>query len=93
MLLGKSVEGPIRKSTILQTGKGLLSFRVGKWKLRFTKKPKWRGEDVELPEASHELYNLADDPAEKIDLSQTYPERAEEMRMLLLDLLKKGRSR
>ena len=93
VLLGKRVEGPIRESTILQTGKGLLAFRYGNWKLRFTKKPKWRGEDVELPKASHELYNLADDPAEKIDLSQTHRERAKEMKMLLLDLLKKGRSR
>ena len=93
VLLGENVEGPIRRSTILQTGKGLLAFRQDNWKLRFTKTPNWRGEEIELPKASYELYNLADDPAEKNDLSKTHSERAKEMRELLLDLLKKGRSR
>ena len=93
VLLGKSVDGPIRRTTILQTGRGLLAFRHDHWKLRLTENPVWQGEEVELPRTSYELYNLEDDPGEMHDLSETYPERAMEMRKLLLDLLKKGRSR
>jgi arylsulfatase A len=93
VILSKRVDGPIRTSTILQTGKGRLAFRQDNWKLRFTKNSNWRGGEVELPKTSYELYNLADDPAEKNDLSKTDSKRAKEMRELLLDLLKKGRSR
>ena len=75
------------------TGKGVLAFRKDDWKLRFTKAATWRGEDVTLPESAYCLYNLAEDPYENNDLSQTHQKRANEMRELLLDLLKKGRSR
>ena len=93
VLLGKNVDGPIRRSTILQTGRGLLSFRHDNWKLRFSEKPNWNGQEVELPQTSYELYNLSDDPAETNDLSKKHQGRAEEMKTLLLDLLKKGRSK
>ncbi len=92
VLLGKNAEGPIERSIILQTGKGRLAFRHGDWKLRFTKGSTWNGQDVELP-MKYELYNLADDPAEANDLTPKHPDRAKEMRKLLLDLIKKGRSR
>jgi arylsulfatase A-like enzyme len=92
VLLGKSVGGPIRRSTILQTGRGLLAFRYDHWKLRLTENPVWHGQEVELPKTAYELYNLEDDPAEMNDLTKKHPEQAREMQKLLLDLLTKGRS-
>jgi arylsulfatase A len=89
VILGKRVDGPIRTSTILQTGKGLLAFRQGDWKLRATKLPKWTGTKAKFPDESFELYNLAVDPYEKIDLA----EQVVDMHKLLLDLLERGRSR
>ena len=93
VLLGEKVEAPIRRSTILQTGRGLLSFRYDDWKLRLTKNPRWHGDEVELPEKDYELYYLAEDPSESKDLFAKYPERVAELKMRLLDLLNKGRTR
>ena len=93
VMLGERVNGPIRTTTILQTGKGLLAFRQGDWKLRFTKVPKWTGKTIKFPETFFELYNLADDPHEKTDLAKNKPERVAEMQELLFDLIKRGRTR
>ncbi|TWU33922.1 sulfatase family protein [Novipirellula artificiosorum] len=92
VLLGKRVGEPIRTTTILQTGHGLLAFRHGDWKLRCTRAPDWTGEKVTLPKDSPELYNLATDPTESTDLAESEPERVQQMQMLLLKLLRKGRS-
>ena len=92
VLLGKQVKKPIRRSTILQTGRGLLSFRYNDWKLRLTKNPTWQGDKVELPNDEYELYQLADDPAETNDLFAKHPEQVAELKGRLLDLLNKGRS-
>jgi len=93
VILGKNVEGPVRTTTILQTGKGLLAFREGDWKLRFTENPKWTGNKMIFPDAPFELYNLADDPNEKIDLAEKRPERVADMKKLLSELIDKGRTR
>ncbi len=93
VMLGKSVDGPIRKTTILQTGRGLLAFRQGDWKLRFKKAPKWTGKKATFPDTSCELYNLADDPYEKTDLAESQPERVAEMQELLFDIIERGRTR
>lgn len=93
VMLGRGVDSPIRTTTISQTGRGVLAFRHGDWKLRFTKAPKWTGKDARFPDKPYELYNLADDPHEKTDLSKINPERVTEMQGLLMDLLRKGLSR
>ena len=46
-----------------------------------------------LPDAPFELYNLADDPNEKVDLAENRPERVADMKKLLLELIDKGRTR
>ena len=92
VLLGKAKRSPIRTTTVLQTGRGLLSFRQGDWKLRFSKNPTWNGNDVTLPESEYELYNLAEDPAEENDLAQKRPDRAQALKSHLLELLKAGRT-
>jgi len=93
VILGKSVSGPIRTTTILQTGRGLLAFRHGDWKLRLTEVPEWTGRKAKFPDRSFELYNLADDPYEKTDLAENNPEQVAEMQNLLLDLIEKGHTR
>lgn len=93
VMLGKPVDGPIRTTTISQTGRGVLAFRQGDWKLRFTKAPKWIGKRAQFPDGACELYNLANDPFEKTDLAKGEPERVAEMQELLLDLIERGRSR
>ena len=92
VLLGNHDGSSIRRTTILQTGRGLLSFRNDDWKLRFSKNPTWSDDDVELPEADFELYNLAVDPGESNNLAVKHPDRAQAMREKLLNLLRKGRS-
>jgi arylsulfatase A-like enzyme len=77
----------------LQTGKGLLSFREGDWKLRFTKNPKWTGKKMSFPDAPFELYTLADDPYEKTDLASNKPEKVADMKRVLLELMDRGRTR
>jgi hypothetical protein len=46
-----------------------------------------------IPDAPFELYNLADDPNEKIDLAEKRPERVADMKKCLLELIDKGHSR
>jgi arylsulfatase len=50
---------------------GNRALRQGDWKLRWEVKP--------LGTSSWELFNLATDPAERVDLASTYPQRVESM--------------
>lgn len=93
VMLGKEVKNPIRATVISQTGKGLLAYRSGDWKIRFTKKPRWTNEGPVLADAPEGLYHLATDPSETADLAKKQPERLAAMRKELLQLLKAGRSR
>lgn len=93
ILLGEKVEQPLRRTAILQTGKGLLSFRNDDWKLRLKKNPSWQGDKADLSNVSSELYDLASDPSEKNDLAAKHPERVKELQALLQRLLNSGRSR
>jgi len=54
---------------------------------------KWTEKKMILPDAPFELYNLADDPNEKVDLAENRPERVADMKKLLLELIDKGRTR
>lgn len=92
IFFGESAKAPIRRTGIFQTGPGTFAIREGDWKLCMTKRPTWNGNELILPESSYELYNLCDDPYESRDLFQQQPERAKQLRQLLLDLVKQGRS-
>ena len=89
VLLGKPVDGVIRTTTISQTGRGLLSFRQGDWKIRCTKKPNWTETDVSIS-GILELYNLAKDPSETTDLAKKMPDQVEMLKKEFVRLLKKG---
>jgi len=95
LFFGESVKAPIRRTGIFQNGPGVLAVREGDWKLcmHIRSRPTWIGNELTLPEDEFELYNLKDDPYESRDLFQQQPERAKQLRQLLLDLVKQGRSR
>jgi arylsulfatase A-like enzyme len=93
VMLGEDVKGPIRTTAILQTGKNFLAFREGDWKIVSTMETQWNGNEAHIAAENLELYNLADDPAEKNNLAGKLPGRVEAMRTRLLELIKNGRSR
>jgi arylsulfatase A-like enzyme len=95
-LLGKAGGQPIREATVHQSGDGTLAIRQGPWKLCTalgshgfseprTVKPK-PGE----PEG--QLYNLADDPAERTNLWSRRPEIVARLTALLERYQTTGRS-
>ena len=90
VLRGEEVKNRIRTTAILQTGHGLLSFRDGDWKLRFTKRPEWTGPNVKFADAPYELYNLADDPFEKNDLAVKMSDKVSKMEDRLMVLIERG---
>ena len=93
VLLGGDAGDLTRRTAILQTGRGLLAFRDGDWKLRFTERPAWTDGKATFPEAAYELYNLAEDPFEQNDRAREIPERVAAMKSRLMGLLEKGRTR
>ena len=93
ILFGERIKSPVRRTGIFQTGRGVFAIREGDWKLCMTTRPTWIGDKLVLPESAFELYNLKNDPYETRDLFQQQPERAKQLRQLLLDLVKNGRSR
>jgi arylsulfatase A len=92
VLLGQTGGKTIKRSIILQTGRGLLAYRQGDWKLVFLQKPAWEMTPVDLT-GKTELYDLAEDPGEKIDRADEFPERVDSMKRQLLEYLREGRSR
>lgn len=93
VMLGQKLDAPIRTTAILQTGRGVLAFRDGDWKIFFSKPPVWGETEVTLPVSDASLYNLSDDPGETVNLAEKYPERTKAMTEQLIRLLEKGRSR
>ncbi len=95
IFFGESVKSPVRNTAIFQNGPGVLAVREGDWKLcmNIKSRPTWIGNELTLPEDEYELFNLKDDPNETRDLFREQPERAKQLRQLLLDLVKQGRSR
>ena len=93
VMLGEAAGRPVRTTAVLQTGSGVLAFRQGDWKLRFTKPPTWSGGSATLPEGACELYHLAADPDESEDLADEQPQRVAEMRAHLLTILNEGSGR
>ena len=97
-LLGKP--GAKGRDHLLQqdNGSGNFGLRAGQWKLvRLVRrgKPEARVSKTELhlPNATHSLYNLADDPGETTDVSAANPEIAKRLTTQLDALISAGRSR
>ena len=78
-LIGKKGAAHPRKDLLYWHGSGgFHAIRVGDWKLFLNRK------DAKLPKGGKgpALFNLADDPAEKTDLSTKHPERVKAMQAL-----------
>lgn len=79
-------------------GSGNFGLRVGDWKLvrlekRFKTQAVVSRSEPPLPAARHTLYNLADDPGERTDLSGAHPEITHRLIARLDQLVAQGRSR
>lgn len=86
-----------RKSTVHHSINGSFAIRKGNWKLIMCKgsggwsapRPK-KAKSMDLPE--YQLYNLADDPAEKNNLYSSDHKKYKELRKLLEKTIRNGRS-
>jgi len=103
LLCGKQVEGPVRDYTLHQTISLAMAIRQGEWKLldhkgsggnRYEANPGLRPfliRDTE-PEAPGQLYNLATDPGETVNLYIEYPEIVSRLKQQLERSKATGRS-
>ncbi|MEZ4775540.1 MAG: arylsulfatase [Bacteroidia bacterium] len=95
-LKGNSGETPIREATVHHSVHGNFAIRKGNWKLILAPgsggwsepKPGEEPEDA-LP---FQLYNLETDPRESENLLNQEPQKAEELRQLLISYIQNGRS-
>ena len=90
MSLLKGGDKPVRDNAVNSSIHGVPSIRQGEWKLILDSgSGGWtKGEsDQEI-----QLYNLTTDPGETTNLVLEYPEKAEEMKTLLEELIVRGRS-
>jgi arylsulfatase A-like enzyme len=87
----------IREGTVFHSVNGTFAIRKGDWKLITAKgsggwsfpKP---GDPAEADLPEMQLYNLRDDPSESQNRYLEMPEKAEELRQLLVKYIKDGRS-
>ncbi len=86
----------IKEATVHQSVNGNLAIRKGEWKLLLTPGsggwsfPRPGKEEEGLPPV--QLYNMKDDPSEKINLQAEYPEIVKELAELLKKYIEEGRS-
>lgn len=89
---------PIRKATVHHSINGEFSIRQGDWKLLLSPSsggwsyptPKDKAVLEKLP--SMQLYNMATDPGEQKNLISKFPQKAAELKNLLLRYIREGRS-
>jgi arylsulfatase A-like enzyme len=91
VLTGKTYESPVRKTTVHNTKPGTWAIRHEEWLYINASS----GEHSKMPEEYSTLkgytqfdtpgllFNLADDPEQRINLFNTFPQKAEDMMMLL----------
>ena len=101
-LLGTDDRQPIRDFTLHQTISLALAIRRGDWKFLDHKGSGGNNYDSErlrryalpdtAPDAPGQLYNLADDPGERINMVLKEPAIASELKRQLDDLVQRGRS-
>ncbi|GJM65036.1 arylsulfatase [Persicobacter diffluens] len=82
---GKDAQGAeilIEQATGLKPG---LALRQGQWKLIELHPPHTWGKPFDQRKiVGYELYNLAQDPAEKVNLTETNPDKASELKSILI---------
>lgn len=96
-LLLKKKENYQRSYTVHQSGNGYFAIRKDNWKLIMCAGsggwsfPRPGKEETGLPEV--QLYEMRTDPEEKINLQALNPEKVSELKSLLVNCIRKGRSR
>lgn len=105
VLLGEQGDKPIRPYTLQQTWVHKFSIRKGDWKYldhkgsagsNYEREGEWGLKQYALPDtapnAPGQLYNLADDPGETINLSARHPQIVAELKAMLDASIAAGRS-
>ncbi len=102
-LLGEKRKAPLREATVHHSGQGKFAIRKGDWVLILAPtgddngkngEPAWfqkeRGNKAHSE--AGELYNLATDPAQKVNLYASETAKVEELKTLMESYVKDGRS-
>ena len=85
-LLGETLPRPLREALIVHSADGVFAVRQGPWKwIEGRPHADVRPEErkARAAEYKQQLYNLRDDPEEKRDLLERYPEQARRLAALL----------
>jgi arylsulfatase A-like enzyme len=96
VFLGKDIANPVRKTLVNHSVDGSFALRKGNWKLIFTDRSGGfsnglspEGFGIKTP---GQLYNLADDLGEKLNLYEQYPKMVRELTILLDKIKNDGKS-
>jgi arylsulfatase A len=105
VLLGEQGDEPVREYLLQQTIRLAMSIRRGNWKYldhkgsggnNYEKGGEWGMKPYAIkdtdPDAPGQLYNLADDPGETINLYSKHPEIVKQLKGKLDELIASGRS-
>ena len=95
ILKGAKLDNPIREAVIHHSGNGLFCVRQGNWKLILGLGAggfSGRIREPEIGEPDGQLYNLQEDPEEKINAYSQYPEIVQNLTNLLDHYNETGRS-
>ena len=96
VMLQQAYDKPLREATVFHSVSGRFAIRKGPWKLiPWPGSGGWSYPNTEeelrrLP--LFQLYNLEQDPAEQKNLVHLYPEKVKELKSLLEDYVRRGRS-
>jgi arylsulfatase A-like enzyme len=95
-LLGEQTDRPLRGDLIHHSGRGVFSLRQGRWKCIFDTQgsggwPPPAG-DGPVPGTPGQLYNIADDPSEQVNLWNERSDIVSQLRGLLGRYQEQGRS-
>jgi arylsulfatase A-like enzyme len=94
LLLGKT-DPPVRPAVVMHSNDGVFAIKQGPWKLVLAKgSGGWSLPEGKAPADAPavQLYNTWDDPAEKRNLSEENPEIVKQLKALLEEFKKAGRS-
>ncbi|HPR83581.1 MAG TPA: hypothetical protein PLD51_06960, partial [Pontiellaceae bacterium] len=97
VLAGEKPAAPIREATVHHSSKGLFAIRQGQWKLLTHAGSGGNNYDKDPAYAAYyskpvQLYDLAADPYEKVNLADSHPEIVAKLTALLRQYVINGRS-
>lgn len=92
--LWKGGQDPVRESTVYTSVAGCFAIQQGPWKLELCETAGMFDDQKKIEDGQYafQLYHMQEDICETENLIDKYPERAEEMKRALLDIVQRGRS-